>query len=354
MNSLYWEWFWQPTILAGVISFLVCSLVVRFGTKLKIIDDPKKHLHPKVTHDRPVPRGGGIPIFIALVVAGGIFLGGEIKIWAVLGAGALLAGIGYLDDRFEEKISPYLRLAVNLAAAGIVIAAGVGIAYISNPLGGVIRLDNPWYIAPILAVVWLVWMQNIVGWSSGVDGQLPGFVVIAAVTIAMLGIRSGSDISQKLVVILAGIIAGAYAGFWPWNWFPQKLMTGYGGKSLAGFLLGVLAIFSVARVGTLFLVLGVPIIDAMLVIIKRIREGRSPVWGGREHLHHMLLDRGWSKKQIAWLYTGYSALLAILALQLKAGAKYFTMAAVILFVSATIWWLQYWSTYSKPPGRDSG
>lgn len=354
MDNISWNWFWQPTILAGIVSFLGCKWVVKFGKKLRIIDDPKKHLHPKVTHDRPVPRGGGIPIFAALLMTGGFFLGHELKMWAIIGAGALLAGIGYLDDRYEEKISPYFRLLVNVVAAGIVIAAGVGISYISNPLGGVIRLDNPWFLADVFALIWLVWMQNIVGWSSGVDGQLPGFVVIAALTIAMLGLRSGSDISQKLVVSLAGIIAGAYAGFWPWNWYPQKLMTGYGGKSLAGFLLGVLAIFSVARVGTLFLVLGVPIVDAVLVIIKRIKEGRSPVWGGREHLHHLLLDRGWNKKQIAWLYTIYSAILAILALQLKAGAKYFTMAAVILIVTTFIWWLQYLSTYSKPHVPDSG
>ncbi|NTW43452.1 MAG: hypothetical protein HGB14_03220, partial [Anaerolineaceae bacterium] len=118
--------------------------------------------------------------------------------------------------------------------------------------------------------------------------------------LALLGMRSGLDDAQITVVILAGLCAGAYAGFLPWNWWPQKIMPGYGGKSLAGFILGVLAILSGAKVGTMALVLGIPFVDAVLVIIKRIREGRSPVWGGREHLHHYLLDRGWGKRRIAF------------------------------------------------------
>lgn len=331
------------------------------------MDDPKKHKHPKVVHDQPVPRGGGIPIFAAMLIGSWLFLPGDTKTAGIVGAAAILAAIGFLDDRYEERISPYLRLVINILAALCVIGVGIGIAYISNPLGGILKLDSPrwcfelmgnqhciWLLSDLFALVWLVWMQNIVGWSSGVDGQLPGFVIVAAITIAILGLRSGGDSSQITVVVLAGLIAGAYAGFLPWNWYPQKIMPGYGGKSLAGFLLGLLAILSGAKVGAMLMVLAIPFIDAVLVIIKRIREGRSPVWGGREHLHHLLLDRGWGKRRIALFYWGISVVLAILALQLKAGLKYFTMATVVLVVTGGIWWLQSWSIYSKQPDRDSG
>src|SRR3989344_4687937 len=350
-------------LVATGVSAAVSAVIVKYGHKLKIIDDHKKHKLTKVVHDRPVPRGGGWPIFAALLVGTALFLPGYTRVWAIVIAAAVLAIVGYLDDRFTETISPYVRLGVNLLVALIVVGAGVGITYINNPLGGVIHLDVPqycfnshciWILVDIFALVWLVGMQNIVGWSSGVDGQLPGFVVIAAVAMGLLGLRFGSDPSQAPVIILAAITAGAYLGFLPWNWYPQKIMPGYGGKSLAGFLLGVLAIYSVAKVGILLMVLGLPVIDAVLVIVKRIREGRSPVWGSYEHFHHYLLDYGWGKRRIALLYWLVSAGLAILALRLNSSSKYFTMVAVSLVLGGIIWWLHHFSILSKQPDPDNG
>lgn len=352
--------------LSGAISSLVCGWIVRHGKRLGVLDDPAKHKHPKVVHTEAVPRGGGWPILAAVAIGGVIFLPWEIKLWGIIGGAVILAVTGFADDKYEEKVSPYLRLVLNGLAALAVIGTGVGVAFITNPLGGVIRLDWPqlcfslwgarhciWVLSDLFALGWLMWMQNIVGWSSGVDGQLPGFVVVAALTVAALATRF-ADPSQTGVVLLAGIVAGAYLGFLPWNWYPQKMMPGYGGKSLAGFLLGVLAIMSQAKVGAMMMVLAVPMVDAVLVIVKRIKEGRSPVWGGWDHLHHYLLDRGWSKKQVALFYWGAAAVMAILALQLKPPSKYFTIAAIGLIFGGIILWLHYFSTFSKPPGRDNG
>jgi UDP-GlcNAc:undecaprenyl-phosphate GlcNAc-1-phosphate transferase len=367
MNELTGLLFWMPMILAMAVSFVSTKWVIKNASSWGIIDDPKKHLLPKVSHDYPVPRGGGIPIYVALLTGLLLFLPKNEKTWGILAGATIIVLTGWIDDKYEEKVSPYLRLGLNILAALLVIGAGVGIAYISNPMGGIINLDQPqicfqalggshciWILSDLFALVWLVWMQNVVGWSSGVDGQLPGFVVIAAITMGILGLRFGQDSSQWIVITLAAITAGAYAGFLPWNFWPQKIMPGYGGKSLAGFLLGVLAILSSAKVGALLLVLGIPFVDAVLVIIKRIREGRSPVWGGREHLHHYLLDMGWSKRKIALFYWLVSAILAIAAWQLKAPAKFYTMAAVILIVGGLIFWLHNWSTYLKQRGHASG
>lgn len=339
-------------MVAGTISAIVGGVVVIWGKRWGIVDDPKKHKHPKVVHERPVPRGGGLAIWAAVVGTMLIFVPIDQKIAGVLVGATILAGVGWVDDRWEERLSPYLRLGLNVLVAGIVIWAGVRIGFVTNPLGGVINL--PWWAADIFALVWLVSMQNIVGWSSGVDGQMPGFVIIAAVTIAVLGWRFNADARQLPVIALAAITAGAYAGFLLWNWYPQKMMPGYGGKSLAGFLLGVLAIMSGAKVGALAMVLGIPFVDAVVVVVKRIREGRSPVWGGYEHLHHLLLDRGWGKRRIAIFYWAMSGILAVAALQLNSTAKWFTMAAITLAVGGGIWWLHYFSTFLKRPGPDSG
>ena len=131
-------------------------------------------------------------------------------------------------------------------------------------------------------------------------------------------------------------------------------MPGYGGKSLAGFLLGTLAILSAAKVGALILVLGIPLVDSALVMLKRLKEGRNPVFGGHEHLHHYLLDRGWSKKQVAIFYWAVSVILAMFAIRLNSSSKYFTMAAIGLIAGGIILWFHYFSTSSKLPGPDNG
>jgi len=338
--------------MAGAIAAAVSWIVVVYGKRLGIVDDPAKHKHPKVVHERAVPRGGGLVIWAAVAVTMLVFVPVDQKIAGVLAGVTILAVVGWIDDRWEEKLSPYVRLALNVLVAGIVIWAGVRIGFVTNPFGGVINLS--WWIADLFAIVWLVSMQNIVGWSSGVDGQMPGFVIVAAITIAALGWRFNTDARQLPVIALAAITAGAYAGFLIWNWYPQKIMPGYGGKSLAGFLLGVLAIMSGAKVGALAMVLGIPFIDAIVVVIKRVKEGRSPVWGGYEHLHHLLLDRGWGKRRIAVFYWAMSGILAVAALQLNSTAKWFTMTAITLVVGGGIWWLHYFSTFLKRPGPGSG
>ena len=98
--------------------------------------------------------------------------------------------------------------------------------------------------------------------------------------------------------------SGAFAGFLPWNFYPQKIMPGYSGKTLAGFLLGLLAILSYGKLGTALLVLGIPTIDAIFTLTRRVAKGKSPVWADRKHLHHVLMDAGWGKRRIALFYWG--------------------------------------------------
>ena len=161
---------------------------------------------------------------------------------------------------------------------------------------------------------------------------VPGFVIIAAITIALLGWKFNADFGQWPVIILAAVVAGAYAGFLPWNWYPQKNYAGvWRKKSSGGFFLGVLAIMSGAKVGAMMLVLGIPFIDAALVIIKRLREGRSPVWGGRTPAP-LLAETGVGKRRIALFYWMAAALMAVAVLRLNSEWKYFTMATAILVI----------------------
>ena len=297
------------------VSVCVTPLVIKFGKKLHLEDNPVLNKHPKNTHTYPVPRGGGVPIFAALII--GVYLLLPIDkhlIGVIVGAGVVLI-IGLIDD--YKNLSPYWRLLCNLLAALLVVGAGIGIAYLTNPFGsGIIDLSQPqinfnlfgelrsiWIIADVFAIVWIMALMNIVGQGAGgIDGQYPGVIAIAAITIGLLSLNFSADITQWPVIILAGITAGAYLGFLPWNFYPQRIMPGYSGKSLGGFLLAVLAILSTTKVGTALVVLGVPIMDASWSIVRRIMQKKSPVWGDRGHLHHKLLDLGWGKRKVAAFY----------------------------------------------------
>ena len=342
-----------PWIIAAIISFVTTPVVIKFGEKLGIIDDPARNKHIKVIHTYPIPRGGGIPIFIALFVASLLFLNVDKHLVGILVGATILVIMGFLDDKYN--LNPYLRIVIGLIAASIPIAAGIGIAFVSNPFGGIIDLSHPqiaftlfgsmhnvWLISDLFAIFWITFLMNIVNMGAkGVDGQLSGVVAIAALTIAFLSFKFSADSSQWPVIILASITAGAFLGFLPWHIFPQKIMPGYGGSSLAGYLLAILSILSTTKVGVLLVVLGVPLIDTGYTVIRRVLQGKSPVWGDRGHLHHRLLDAGLTKSQVAFFYWGITALLGFLALNLNTASKLYTMIGIAAVLGGLILWLTH-------------
>jgi UDP-N-acetylmuramyl pentapeptide phosphotransferase/UDP-N-acetylglucosamine-1-phosphate transferase len=319
-------------IFASFLSFLLTYPTIILAKKINLVTDKKKRKHPAHTHTGIIPRGGGLPIFLSFLISSLFFLTINKIILGIIIASFLLLVVGLLDDYFD--LSPYLRFIANLLIAALVVGFGLGIPYISNPLGGVIRLDQ-WKIgfdffghhqililADILSIIWLTWLTNMVNWSKGVDGQLPGFVAVAAFFLGLLSQRfTVHDISIQSVTILSFIIGGAYLGFLPWNFYPQKIMPGYGGGALAGFWLGILSILSFGKVGTAILILSMPMIDAIYTIIRRIYQKKSPFKADWGHFHHRLLEIGWGKRRIAIFYWFISFILGIASLFLKGFEK---------------------------------
>ena len=140
----------------------------------------------------------------------------------------------------------------------------------------------------------------------------------------------------------------------PPHFYPQKIMPGFSGSSLAGYMLAVLAILSTAKVGTLLVALGVPIIDTGYTVIRRVASGKSPVWGDRGHLHHKLLDAGLSKRQISYFYWATTALLGIIALNLNASDKLYTIIGIAIIIGALLLWLTYRPKLLKWPAQSIG
>lgn len=355
-----------PLILSFLLSLGVTPIVIWLYRRLGWLDRSTVTHHPKHIHERPTPRGGGIAIWIASLAATLIFLPLDKHLGGILAGATILMVLGSLDDRFD--IHPLWRLLGGFVAAGCVIAAGIGIPFLTNPFAdSLIHLNQPqlaftlfgdlhtiWILADLFAFIWIVSVMNFVNWSKGLDGQLPGTVGIAAIVIAILSQRFSADITQWATGILALIVAGAYFGFLPWNLYPQRIMPGYGGGALAGYFLAVLSILSTTKVGTLLIVLGIPLIDAFYVLIRRLWAGQNPIWGDTRHFHHLLLKRGLSKPTIAYIYWGVTAILGVIALQLNSQQKLYTMIALIGAFGGILLWIQRFKPSSSPRDPDSG
>ncbi|MGD9129565.1 MAG: MraY family glycosyltransferase [Candidatus Woesebacteria bacterium] len=338
-------------LLSTVIALFLAPVIIKIYSRQDWIDDPRKSKHVKKTHQEPVPRGGGIVIFIAILIAALLLLQIDKYLIAILLGALILTIVGTLDDILN--LHPVIRLVAGLIAALLVVGSGIGIAYVSHPFTeGVIHLNQAqislflfnkvrtiWILADIFALIFIVWNMNIINWSKGVDGQLPGFVSMAAIFIGILSYRFVDDPTQFNTANLSFIVAGAFFGFLFWNWYPQKIMPGYGAGSLAGYFLSILSILSGAKVATTLMVLAIPTADGIFTILRRILAGKSPLWGDRGHLHHKLMDvLGWGRRRIAVFYWMSSLLMGILSLYLQTKAKIFAILLALTFVfSFHIW-----------------
>ncbi len=330
-----------------LLALFITPFIIRFYRRYHWLDDPQKNQHVKKTHSRAVPRGGGLVIFLATLVGALLILDFDRYLLAIFLGATLLTLVGFIDDIFD--LNPYIRLFTGLLASLIVVGAGIGIAYVSNPFGpGVIHLDQPqlnlylfgenrtiWILSSLFAVFFIIWNMNIINWAKGVDGQLPGFVAVSCIFIAILANRFADNPTQFNVANLAFIVSGAFAGLLVWNFYPQKIMPGYGAGSLAGYFLSILAILSGAKVATTLMVLAIPTADGVFAIIRRIIAGKSPFWGDRGHLHHKLMDYyGWGRRRIAVFYILSSAGLGFLSLYLGTVGKIITILVTSCIVFA--------------------
>ncbi len=335
-----------PFIIALLVSSAITFITILAYKNLGIVDRSTKKEHPKHIHTSPVPRGGGIPIFMAMFFATVLFIKVDTQIAGIFAGALILMVTGILDDLLD--ISPYLRLALGALAALIVVATGIGIAYVSNPFGiGVLHFNTHMIVAG-LTILWIVWGMNFVNMGAkGLDGQLPGVTLIAAIIMGILSFRFVNDITAWPSAYLSFALAGAYAGLLIFNMYPQKIMPGWGGGALAGYFLAVLSILSGAKVATALIVLGVPLMDVVYVIGRRIAAGRSPVWGDTNHLHHQLLRLGWSKRQVAGFYWLVTAFLGIIALQLNSQMKVYTIFLIAVVVGGILLWINLFLSSSQ-------
>ena len=298
-----------PLVLAALGTYFLVPTVKQWAIRLGAMDQPGG----RRVHASPTPRLGGIAITASLlvVILGTLFLaparlhfvdqqiiGIDQNLFGVLLGILILVATGIWDDLHD--LNPWVKLGLQTLAALAVVAFGVKIHWISNPFGGLNIVVENW--SYLLVPLWLLAMINVMNWFDGLDGLTGGLSVIAAVVIVALSLQP--HVNQPATAWLAAIVAGAALGFLPWNWWPAKIFMGDSGSMVLGFLLGVFAIISGAKFATAALVLGIPILDAVWVIGRRLLTGQNPMKADRKHLHHRFLDAGFHPRTaVLVLYT---------------------------------------------------
>lgn len=322
-------------LVAFILSLLLTLSARNVGIHFGIVSKPRE----RDVHKKPVPRLGGPAIFLSFLITSfiaylyfsharfgrGDWFGVDkhlVGIWL----GGLLITLSMLIDDIRG-LKAWQKLSFQILAALVVIASGVGIDLLSNPFGNPINLNSV-YIpiliyhgvvyhfslwSDLLTLIWLVGMMNVINFIDGVDGLAGGITGISAFTIFLLSISLG--VNQPATAMLAIIVAGSAAGFLVWNFPPAKIFMGDSGSMFLGYILAILAIISGGKLATVFLVLGFPILDGVLVAGGRILRHKNPfTTPDKTHLHHRFLSAGFSARQsIIFLYLisvgfGYAAL----------------------------------------------
>ncbi len=317
---------------SAVLAALLTPIAGRLGRRLGVVDRPGG----RRTHRGRVPRLGGIPLFLAFVAAVGVGQALRIptadakepvRLFGLLAGSALLFVVGLIDDRWE--LSPLPQFAAQFAAAIIAIATHIVLERFNNPLTDA-EVVLPFVLFAPLTVFWVMGMTNTVNWLDGLGGLAAG---VGAILCGVLAIHMHS-VGQPSVALLPLALLGALLGFLPYNFAPSRVFLG-GGAFFLGYALSCLGLIAGARVATVLLVIGLPIVDVAWQIFDRLRHRRSPAQGDRGHLHFRLLDMGISERVIVLGYWGFCALFGVLTLATPS-RLYKLLALVVIGVGVVV------------------
>ncbi|PSL31626.1 UDP-GlcNAc:undecaprenyl-phosphate GlcNAc-1-phosphate transferase [Planomicrobium soli] len=309
-------------VVAFIASIVLTPIVKRLAFRLGAVDRPNfRKVHAKV-----MPRLGGLAIFGSFLIGYFILLPREpaearfIQLDSAILIGAFLIILtGVLDDIFEITAKAKL-LGQFLAASIIVIGGGLEISFINLPFGG--ELDFGYFSIP-LTLLWIIGITNAINLIDGLDGLATGVSSIALLTLSVMAFIMG-DI---FVMTLAALLAASSLGFLFYNFYPAKIFLGDTGALFLGYMISVFALMGFKNVTIVALIipiimLGVPISDTFFAIVRRLREKQPLSAADKSHLHHCLLNIGFSHSQTVLIIYGVAILFGL---------------AALLFSQATLW-----------------
>ena len=311
-------------IVAFIITFSTTPFVKNLAFKIGAVDIPKDN---RRMHKKPTARLGGLAIFLGFVLSTLFFAQLTPQIIGMLIGSVIIVTLGVFDDIYA--LSAKLKLLIQIIAALCPVIAGIQIDFIKVPAifseYGYIGLG--WLAIPI-TVIWITGITNAVNLLDGLDGLACGVSSISALTLLVIAIIVG----EGDVAFITSALAGACFGFLPYNFNPAKLFMGDTGALFLGFILSTVSVqglfkgYAIISIAVPLLILGLPIFDTLSAILRRVKDHRSIMSPDRGHLHHRLIDAGFSQKQAVLIIYMLCIVLCI--------------AAVILIATGAVsWWV---------------
>jgi UDP-GlcNAc:undecaprenyl-phosphate GlcNAc-1-phosphate transferase len=301
-------------LAAFVVTALLTPVTARLARRVGAVDTPKE----RGLGEGSTPLLGGLAMLGGVLVASALFLnfGGvtEDRLEGILAGAVVIALVGAIDDRFD--LPPGIKLAGQVVAASIPVAAGVEVTNITLPFIGAVSFGSAG--GPI-TVVGLVAVMNIVNFSDGIDGLAAGVCAISAITFAIIAF----DLNRNHAAVLAAITAGAALGFLIHNFHPASVYMGDCGSNLLGLLLGCVAVEGAVKtqavLALLFplVVLAVPFLDTTFVVLKRIKYRRPFYRADANHFHHRFSRIGFSQRRTVLYLYAWTILLGGFAVALR-------------------------------------
>lgn len=341
---------------AAVVSYLAALFSARLARKAGAVDQPTGG---RKIHTRPIPLYGGVGISLTLLVILGLLsTPGYLSSFGLRSAQilGLTAGIiilligGVIDDR--RPLSPAVQILFSVSASLAVLFSGTGIMQVTNPGGGAFSLVwwkydplNLSLPADLLTLAWLLLTIYATKLLDGLDGLVTGLAVIGSGLIGALTLSPAYY--QPGVALLTAAAGGSFLGFLPRNVHPAKQFLGEAGSTLAGFVLGFLAIVSSAKIAVALSVLAIPLADACLVVLGRLRRGVSPWKGDDTHLHFRLLRAGVSHRGAVVLLWGVSLAAGMAALTMQTRGKIFLVAVLIVLTVLISWMAKHYAKKAR-------
>ena len=314
-------------LLAFIVSFMATPWSISLAKKVNAIDIPKDD---RRMHKNSMPKLGGIAVIAGFLIAviylifvmnleGTIDLITDTYYLKLLGIflGIIVIAItGYIDD--TKGLKPLQKLLGQAIAAVIVVASGVAIDQIDIPLLDKVGLSVEF--SYILTIIWIIGITNAINLMDGLDGLSSGISLISCISLLIIFALNGSGI---LSIIMTAALIGAIVGFLPFNVAPAKTYIGDIGSNFLGFMISIISILGVAKTYTIavivlpILVLGLPILDVVFAVVRRIKNGKSLkaiFKADTGHVHHKLIKKGFSQKQAVFILYGASAVLGMFAI----------------------------------------
>jgi len=327
--------------IAFGVTLVSTPFVKMIAQKIGAIDIPDA----RRVHSHPIPRMGGLAIFYGFLVGILCFARIDTQLRGILIGSLIIVALGIVDD--VKQLGAGIKFVTQIAVACIVVYHGVIIEALSVPTfivsTGYLELG---YFSIPLTILWIVGVTNAVNLIDGLDGLAVGVSSIATFSLFFIAILAG----EMQVALLTAALAGGCLGFLPYNFNPAKIFMGDTGSTFLGYMLSVICIqglfkgYVVISFIIPFLILGLPIFDTAFAIVRRIWNKKPIMAPDRGHLHHKLMDMGFSQKQtvaILYIVTSILALSAVFVLEIGA------YTAVVFIITIVVFGAVAYKTYSE-------